>query len=215
MDFAGLIEIKSKFDAEFRRFSIASTAISTFRDFYQLLERRHGLYSIPFVIQYVDPKDNDLLPINNDENLARALKVTTTLLRLLLQRKGESYGEINGYRSSSQGIRGKKAAADLVRSMGGSERKANHDRAISLLDDFRKVSSIIDIDIVPETMRRVRLIRSDAKPLGFFIRDGVSVRVTPTGIERVPGIFISRLNPGGLAESTGLLAVNDEVRIII
>jgi hypothetical protein len=35
--------------------------------------------------------------------------------------------------------------------------------------------------------------------------------VTPTGIEKVPGIFISRLVPGGLAESTGLLAVNDEV----
>lgn len=28
---------------------------------------------------------------------------------------------------------------------------------------------------------------------------------------KVPGIFISRLVPGGLAESTGLLAVNDEV----
>ncbi len=31
------------------------------------------------------------------------------------------------------------------------------------------------------------------------------------GLEKVPGIFISRLVPGGLAESTGLLAVNDEV----
>lgn len=30
-------------------------------------------------------------------------------------------------------------------------------------------------------------------------------------MERVTGIFISRLVPGGLAESTGLLAVNDEV----
>ena len=39
----------------------------------------------------------------------------------------------------------------------------------------------------------------------------VIVRVTPTGIEKVPGIFISRLLAGGLAESTGLLAVNDEV----
>ena len=28
---------------------------------------------------------------------------------------------------------------------------------------------------------------------------------------QVPAIFISRLVPGGLAESTGLLAVNDEV----
>jgi len=31
------------------------------------------------------------------------------------------------------------------------------------------------------------------------------------GLEKVPGVFISRLVPGGLAESTGLLAVNDEV----
>jgi C-terminal processing protease CtpA/Prc len=30
-------------------------------------------------------------------------------------------------------------------------------------------------------------------------------------LSKVPGIFISRLVPGGLAESTGLLAVNDEV----
>ena len=49
------------------------------------------------------------------------------------------------------------------------------------------------------------------RPLGFYIRDGTSVRVTPAGLEKVPGIFISRLVPGGLAESTGLLAVNDEV----
>ena len=47
--------------------------------------------------------------------------------------------------------------------------------------------------------------------LGFYIRDGNSVKVTPTGIVRVPGIFISRLVPGGLAESTGLLSVEDEI----
>ena len=46
---------------------------------------------------------------------------------------------------------------------------------------------------------------------GFYIRDGVSIKVTPTGLEKVPGIFISRLVPGGLAESTGILSVNDEV----
>lgn len=37
------------------------------------------------------------------------------------------------------------------------------------------------------------------------------MRVSTSGVEKVPGIFISRLVPGGLAESTGLLAVNDEV----
>ncbi|KAJ8870598.1 hypothetical protein PR048_029621 [Dryococelus australis] len=75
-----------------------------------------------------------------------------------------------------------------------------------------QVSAIIDVDIVPETCRRVRLLKHGSdKPLGFYIRDGTSVRVTPAGLEKVPGIFISRLVPGGLAESTGLLAVNDEV----
>lgn len=74
------------------------------------------------------------------------------------------------------------------------------------------MSAIIDVDIVPETCRRVRLLKHGSdKPLGFYIRDGTSVRVTPAGLEKVPGIFISRLVPGGLAESTGLLAVNDEV----
>jgi partitioning defective protein 6 len=83
---------------------------------------------------------------------------------------------------------------------------------ISLPEDFRQVSSIIDVDLVPETCRRVRLVKHGSnKPLGFYIRDGTSVRVTPKGLEKVPGIFISRLVPGGLAESTGLLAVNDEV----
>lgn len=55
---------------------------------------------------------------------------------------------------------------------------------------------------------------SSDKPLGFYIRDGTSIRVLPHGLEKVPGIFISRLVTGGLAESTGLLAVNDEVSVI-
>ena len=77
-----------------------------------------------------------------------------------------------------------------------------------------KVSAIIDVDIVPETCRRVRLLKHGSdKPLGFYIRDGTSVKVTSNGIEKQPGIFISRLVPGGLAESTGLLAVNDEVNL--
>lgn len=45
----------------------------------------------------------------------------------------------------------------------------------------------------------------------FSGRDGTSFRVTANGLEKQPGIFISRLVPGGLAEGTGLLAVNDEV----
>ena len=84
---------------------------------------------------------------------------------------------------------------------------------ISFPEDFRRVSAIIDIDVVPETCRRVKLMKSVGtdRPLGFYIRDGVSIRVTIDGMEKVPGVFISRLVTGGLAESTGLLAVNDEV----
>lgn len=78
--------------------------------------------------------------------------------------------------------------------------------------NFRVVSSIVDADLLPDTVRRVKLLKhSSDRPLGFYIRDGTSVRVTPYGLEKVPGIFISRLVPGGLAEGTGLLAVNDEI----
>lgn len=78
--------------------------------------------------------------------------------------------------------------------------------------NFRVVSSIVDADLLPDTIRRVKLLKhSSERPLGFYIRDGTSVRVTPYGLEKVPGIFISRLVPGGLAEGTGLLAVNDEI----
>lgn len=93
-----------------------------------------------------------------------------------------------------------------------SEVKLRTNIAISLPEDFRRVSAIIDVDIIPESHRRVKLMKNGTdKPLGFYIRDGTSVRVTSHGLEKVPGIFISRLVPGGLAESTGLLAVNDEV----
>jgi len=50
---------------------------------------------------------------------------------------------------------------------------------ISMPQDFRQVSAIIDVDRVPETHRRVRLCKHGSdRPLGFYIRDGTSVRVT-------------------------------------
>lgn len=53
---------------------------------------------------------------------------------------------------------------------------------ISNPHDFRQVSAIIDVDIVPETCRRVRLLKHGSdKPLGFYIRDGTSVKVTQNG----------------------------------
>ena len=58
--------------------------------------------------------------------------------------------------------------------------------AIGLPEDFRRVSAIIDVDILPETQRRVRFIKNGLdRPLGFYIRDGTSIRVTSSGLEKV------------------------------
>ena len=39
---------------------------------------------------FTDPNDGDLLPINNDDNFARALQAARPLLRIHIQRRGES-----------------------------------------------------------------------------------------------------------------------------
>uniref|UniRef100_T1J4Z3 Uncharacterized protein n=1 Tax=Strigamia maritima TaxID=126957 RepID=T1J4Z3_STRMM len=193
------------FDAEFRRFSINPGKLSKFQEFYNLVESLHRLRDLAFTVCYTDVH-GDLLPINNDDNFAKAIQSCKTIIRLLIQRKGESWGEINGYGNAH------KKKNIITHVLGGGNSKFKPSISISLPEDFRQVSAIIDVDIVPETCRRVRLLKHGSdKPLGFYIRDGTSVRVTPNGLEKVPGIFISRLVPGGLAESTGLLAVNDEV----
>lgn len=197
------IEVKSKFEAEFRRFSLERDTLAKFEEFSALLEKLHKLKDV-FLISYIDPSDQDLLPINNDDNLRRALITAKPLLRIIIQRKGDSLEELNGYGTM-------KPRTLISTILGGTPARAKA-LPISNPHDFRQVSAIIDVDIVPETCRRVRLLKHGSdKPLGFYIRDGSSVKVTQNGLEKIPGVFISRLVPGGLAESTGLLAVNDEV----
>lgn len=201
------VEVKSKFGAEFRRFSLDRSKPGRFDEFRGLLQHVHRIPNTEVVVGYADVH-GDLLPINNDDNYHLAIATATPLLRLFLQRKEEADYSTLG---SDSGSRKKNAvlSAVLLRP-DASKRKPNI--IISLPRDFRPVSSIIDVDILPETHRRVRLYKhGQDKPLGFYIRDGSSVRVTPQGLEKVPGIFISRMVPGGLAEGTGLLAVNDEV----
>ncbi|XP_013989980.1 partitioning defective 6 homolog beta-like [Salmo salar] len=203
----GAVEVKSKFGAEFRRFSLDRSKPGRFDEFYRLLQHMHRIPNVDLLVGYADVH-GDLLPINNDDNYRKAISVADPVLRLFLQRKEEADYSAFGLDSLA---RPKKTvlAAMLLRP------DANRKKPlviISLPRDFRPVSSIIDVDILPETHRRVRLYKhGQEKPLGFYIRDGSSVRVTPQGLEKVPGIFISRMVPGGLAESTGLLAVNDEV----
>jgi len=197
----GTVEVKSKFTAEFRRFSLDKQKYQTFDSFHHLLQELHHLKQVPFMIKYADPRDNDLLPITNNDNYQAALKNAKPLLRLFIQHEGEASEEIRpGHRGT------------LLGGFLGTPKQPKNHLIISQPKEFRQVSAIIDVDLVPDTCRRVKLLKHGSdKPLGFYIRDGTSVRVTPQGLEKVPGIFISRLVPGGLAESTGLLAVNDEV----
>ena len=130
----------------------------------------------------------------------------------MIQRRGEVADSTVYFGKSFATAGGGGGRTTLMDSVLGGGDKAKTAIAISQPSEFRQVSAIIDVDIVPETCRRVRLLKHGSdRPLGFYIRDGVSVRVTPEGLVKVPGVFISRLVPGGLAESTGLLAVNDEV----
>ncbi|XP_055732745.1 partitioning defective 6 homolog gamma-like [Salvelinus fontinalis] len=198
------VEVKSKYGAEFRRFSVDRFKPGKFEDFYKLIMHVHRITNMEVMIGYADIH-GDLLPINNDDNFCKAVSTAHPLLRVFIQRQEEV--DYSSYGTHSL-TRKKKAVVALRNDV---NRKRPHIR-IGMPQDFRPVSSIIDVDILPESHRRVRLYRHGSdKPLGFYIRDGTSVRVTPHGLEKVPGIFISRMVPGGLAESTGLLAVNDEV----
>lgn len=202
----GLKEIKSKLDAEFRRFTINPNKTGTFEEFYAFLERMHHLTEIPFLVGYTDPQ-GDLLPINNDDNYLKALTSSKPPLKIVIQKRDEVNETELPYGSTIPRRKNK-----ISQYLQVSQSPLKPFKAIGLPQDFRRVSAIIDVDIVPETHRRVKLHKHGSdKPLGFYIRDGTSMRVTPHGLEKVPGIFISRLVPGGLAESTGLLGVNDEV----
>ncbi|XP_076813776.1 partitioning defective 6 homolog gamma-like [Clavelina lepadiformis] len=190
-----LLQVKSKYLAEFRRFPVDVTRDS-FEDFSHKLESIHHLTNFEFVITYTDPVHGDLLPINNEENFTKAKQsCMNSIMRVYVHRK-DNLNLMNGFGQST--VRRRKGKKNVPK--------------ISFPEDFRPVSAIIDVDILPETLRRVRLHNHGIhKPLGFFIRDGVSLRMSDNGLEKVPGIFISRLVQGGLAEMTGLLAVNDEV----
>lgn len=191
-----LVEVKAKFECEFRRFSLDRSQTTQFSEFHSLVKSSHHLPAdMPFTISYTDPRNGDLLPINNDDNMLRAFGTAQPLLRIFVYRERDLMHK-------DMEMREKKGKKGPPRS----------NLAIGAPVDFRVVCGIVDADLLPDTVRRVKLLKhSSDRPLGFYIRDGTSVRVTAHGLEKVPGIFISRLVPNGLAEGTGLLAVNDEI----
>ncbi|KAF7699114.1 partitioning defective 6 homolog alpha [Silurus meridionalis] len=196
-----VVEVKSKFEAEYRRFALQRNGTVSFQEFYRLLQNVHHIPGVDVLLGYADVH-GDLLPINNDDNFHKALSSANPLLRIIIQKRDVDEPVVFGTNSLQRRKKGLRVI----------QQKSKAGLLIGLPQDFRQISSIIDVDILPETHRRVRLHKHGThKPLGFYIRDGVSVRVTSQGVEKVPGVFISRLVKGGLAESTGLLGVNDEI----
>ena len=53
--------------------------------------RMHRLREKDYILAYTDPVHGDFLPINNNENFARAVSTAKPLLRLCVQRKGLMY----------------------------------------------------------------------------------------------------------------------------
>lgn len=77
---------------------------------------------------------------------------------------GDSLEEITGYGTM-------KTRTNLISSILGQTPAKSKTLAISNPHDFRQVSAIIDVDQVPETCRRVKLLKHGSdKPLGFYIR---------------------------------------------
>uniref|UniRef100_A0A673JN39 Par-6 family cell polarity regulator gamma a n=1 Tax=Sinocyclocheilus rhinocerous TaxID=307959 RepID=A0A673JN39_9TELE len=177
--------IFSLYGAEFRRFSLDRCEPGRYKDFHRIIVRLHHLWQMDVLIGYADVQ-GELLPINNDDNFCKAVTSTQSLLRIFIQLQEEADQNLAGADDTTK------------RKKPVSQRKTPFQ--ISMPQNFRPVSSIIDVDIIPECHRRVRLYRQGSdRPLGFYIRDGTTVRVTPYGLEKVPGIFISRIVPGGLA----------------
>lgn len=205
-----LVEVKSKFDAEYRRFALKRDGPGGFQEFYRLLQTIHRIPGVDVLLGYADVH-GDLLPINNDDNFHKAVSSANPLLRIIITKK-EDEPVVFGTNSLQRRKKGLGLTGLRTTASGSTHSKNKQALLIGMPQNFRQISSIIDVDILPETHRRVRLHKHGThKPLGFYIRDGVSVRVTPQGVEKVPGVFISRLVRGGLAESTGLLGVNDEI----
>ncbi|XP_037307001.2 partitioning defective 6 homolog alpha [Pungitius pungitius] len=205
-----VVEVKSKFEAEYRRFALKRNGPGGFQEFYRLLQTIHRVPGADVLLGYADVH-GDLLPINNDDNFHKAVSAANPLLRIIITKKE---GEPIVFATNSLQRRKKGLGLTGLRTSvsGSTHSKSKPGLMIGLPQNFRQISSIIDVDILPETHRRVRLHKHGThKPLGFYIRDGVSVRVTQQGVEKVPGVFISRLVRGGLAESTGLLGINDEI----
>ncbi|KAF3854168.1 hypothetical protein F7725_022223 [Dissostichus mawsoni] len=171
-----VVEVKSKFEAEYRRFALKRNGPGGFTEFYRLLQTIHRIPGVDVLLGYADVQ-GDLLPINNDDNFYKAVSLANPLLRIIITKRVRQY-TTNLTISSLQTQRRKKGLGLTgLRSSGFDSTRSKNKPGlmIGLPQNFRQISSIIDVDILPETHRRVRLHKHGThKPLGFYIRDGVT-----------------------------------------
>ncbi|MGH0155726.1 UNVERIFIED_CONTAM: hypothetical protein FKN15_029964 [Acipenser sinensis] len=85
LDFTA-VEVKSKYGAEFRRFSLDRFKPGKFEEFYNLILHIHRLSNIEVMLGYADVH-GDLLPINNDDNFCKAVSMANPLLRVFIQKQ--------------------------------------------------------------------------------------------------------------------------------
>lgn len=78
-----------QFEAEYRRFALKKKGAGGFQEFYQLLQTIHRIPGVDVLLGYADIH-GDLLPINNDDNFHKALSSANPLLRIIIQKRGES-----------------------------------------------------------------------------------------------------------------------------
>ncbi|KAL2094116.1 hypothetical protein ACEWY4_011428 [Coilia grayii] len=81
-----LVEVKSKFEAEYRRFALKRTNNGGFEEFYKLLQTIHRIPGVDVLLGYADIH-GDLLPINNDDNFHKAVTSANPLLRIIIQKR--------------------------------------------------------------------------------------------------------------------------------
>ncbi|KAF4088535.1 hypothetical protein AMELA_G00083890 [Ameiurus melas] len=176
-----VVEVKSKFGAEFRRFSLDRYEPGVFKDFCQFILKLHHLFPTEIYISYADVH-GDLLPINNDDNFCKAVSTAQTLLRIFIQLQ-EEMDQVN---ICTNCVTRRKKSPIMVHA----DVSHRGHVQIGLPKNFRPVSSIIDVDILPECHRRVRLYHQGSdRPLGFYIRDGITFSVTPHGLVKVVEIL--------------------------
>ena len=98
MDSTVVVEIKSKFELEFRRISLlrGQAEALSIDAFYRLIADTHCLPPPANVqISYLDPRKNEQVPIEDAKELAAAVKTAAPLLRLFVNRVRGAEAEVS------------------------------------------------------------------------------------------------------------------------